>query len=135
MYQIWARRIGEPYPEFSLIFPGHFRSEKNREKLREIRINRGNRDKLREIGGNWGQSRLFPTYLELFKRSGWPSRLIPKCRDKSGRLKNPDLDFGSRSGRPPRSSSPISVTYLMKTIPPFRHTGVKQNGALFAKSI
>ena len=100
--------VGMPYPEFSSIFPGHFRSEKNR-------------DKSREIGENRGQSRLFPTYLELFKRSGWPSRLIPtlqeksrwpswpmpKCRDKLGRLKNPNLNFGSRSGRPPRSSSPI----------------------------
>ena len=101
--------VGMPYPEFSSIFPGHFRSEKNREKSREIGINRGNRDKLREIGENRGQSRLFLTYLELFKRSGWPSWLIPKCRDKSGRLKNPDLDFGSRLGRPPRSSSPISA--------------------------
>ena len=42
----------------------------NREKSREIGINQGNRDKSREIGENQGQSRLFPTYLELFKRSG-----------------------------------------------------------------
>ena len=105
----WQIGIGEPYPEFSLIFPGHFRSEKNWEKSREIGINQGNRDKSREIGENRWQSRLFPTYLELFKRSGWPSRLIPKCRDKSGRLKYPDLDFGSRLRRPPRSSSPISA--------------------------
>ena len=33
--------VGMPYPEFSSIFPGHFRSEKNREKSREIGINRG----------------------------------------------------------------------------------------------
>ena len=62
--------VGMPYPEFSSIFPGHFRSEKNREKSREI-------------GENRGQSRLFPTYLELFKRSGWPSRLIPTLQEKS----------------------------------------------------
>ena len=89
--------VGMPYPEFSSIFPGHFRSEKNREKSREI-------------GENRGQSRLFPTYLELFKRLGWPSRLIPTCPDKLGRLKNPDLDFRSRLGWPSWLILPISAT-------------------------
>ena len=37
----WQIGIGEPYPEFSSIFLGHFRSEKNWEKSREIGINRG----------------------------------------------------------------------------------------------
>ena len=67
---------GCPIPSF----PRFFLAILVRKKSGKIE---GNRDKSREIGENRGQSRLFPTYLELFKRSGWPSRLIPTLQEKS----------------------------------------------------
>ena len=97
------RHVGMPYPEYSSIFPGLFRSEKNREKLREIRKNQGksgkiegNQEKSREIGEyqgklgkieeNRGKSGKIPTFPDIpqtfQKRLGWPSRLIPALREK-----------------------------------------------------
>ena len=112
--------VGMPYPELSSIFPA-FLGKNNWGEFRKVGINRGKSEKIEENWGQLGQSRLFPTYLEHFNRSGWPSRPIPtlreklrwpsrpiqKCQDESGRLKNPDLNFGLRSRWPPWLISPI----------------------------
>ena len=56
-------------PEFSSIFPGLFRSEKNWEKSREIGKNRGNQEKSRETGKDRGKSPgklgTIPTFPDL----------------------------------------------------------------------
>ena len=56
--------VGMPYPEFSSIFPGLFRSEKigkNRGKSEKIE---GHREKSREIGDNPYCSRLTSNFLK-----------------------------------------------------------------------
>ena len=87
--------VGMPYPEFSSIFPGHFRSDKNREKSREIGINRGKSGK---IGDNPDCSRLTSNFLKGRDGHLDLSRHFRKNRDG-----HPDLSrhFGiSRDGHP-----------------------------------
>ena len=105
----WQIGIGEVNPSF----PRSGKIEESQDKWREIGQNWGKSGKIEENRDKLGT---IPTYLEHFKRLGWPSRPIPKCRDESGRLKNPDLDFGSRSGRPPQSSPPIAAYFYVHLI-------------------
>ena len=91
--EIWDMS-GCPIPSIPQFFPAFLGQKKieknwgksgkikgNQEKSREIRKNqgksgniKGNWEKSRKIGENQGKSRLFPTYLKLFKKD-WDGHL------------------------------------------------------------
>ena len=103
--------VGMPYPEFSSIIPGRFRSKKSR----QVRENRGKSGTILTIPDSpqkfWKIGMAISTYPDTSGKIKMAISTYPQVSGWVGRLKNPNLDVGSRSGWPPQLILPIVANH------------------------